>query len=76
MKISVQKGCSLYYEGTLFINLLRPQTVLSELKEITSVIMFDDNISFYCSPLLLVYFVFSFIFPLKSEVISLIIYKL
>lgn len=60
MKIKVHKGCSLYYEGALFINLLRPQTVPSELKDITSVPMFEDNISFYCSPSLLVYFVFSF----------------
>lgn len=65
MKIKVHKGCSLYYKGTLFINLLRPQTVPSELKDITSVTVFEDNISFYCSPSLLVCFVFSFIFPFK-----------
>lgn len=65
MKIKVHKGCSLYYEGAPFINLLRPQTVPSELKDITSVPMFEDNISFYCSPSLLVYFVFSIIFSFK-----------
>lgn len=55
-------GSSLFHEGTLFTKLLRLQAALSQLQEITSVTISEDNISFCDNYSLLVYSVFPLIF--------------